>query len=301
MFVAENKKVITRRDFLRAGTAAAVGSLVGLPLRGKANASAGGKSRVVLIRDKNVVDSGGKIQADVVEKMLDQAVTTLIGAPDPISAWKKVVKPEDVVGIKSNAWYMLPTPEALEVAIQKRLLTIGVKQENIAVDDRGILRNPVFQRATALINSCPMRTHHWAGVGTLIKNYIMYTPRPWDYHDNACENLGEIWQFPQVAGKTRLNILVMLTPQFHGVGPHSFSQEYVWTYGGLIVSTDPVAADATGARIIQAKRDSFFGTHRPISPPPLHIAVADTRFKLGNSRPERIELTKFGWDEGSLI
>jgi hypothetical protein len=301
MFMAENKKVITRRDFLRAGTAAAVGSLVGLPLLGKAYASAGGKSRVVLIRDKNVVDTAGKIQADVVEKMLDQAVTTLMGAPDPISAWKKVAKPEDVVGIKSNAWYMLRTPEALEVAIQKRLLTIGVKQENIAVDDRGILRNPVFQGATALINTCPMRTHHWAGVGTLIKNYIMYTPRAWDYHDNACENLGEIWQFPQVAGKTRLNILVMLTPQFHGVGPHSFSQEYVWTYGGLIVSTDPVAADATGARIIQAKRDSFFGAHRPISPPPLHIAVADTRFNLGNSRPERIELIKLGWDESALI
>ncbi len=299
--MAESKKVITRRDFLRAGTAMAVGDLVGLPLLGSTRAGAENKTRVILIRDKNVVSSAGKIQLDVIEKMLDQAVTTLMGAPDPISAWKKLVKPEDVVGIKSNAWYMLRTPEALEVAIQKRLLDIGVKEENMAVDDRGILRNPVFQRATALINTCPMRTHHWAGVGTLIKNYIMYTPRPWDYHDNACENLGAIWQFPQVAGKTRLNILVMLTPQFHGVGPHSFSQEYVWTYGGLIVSTDPVAADATGARIIQAKRDSFFGKHRPISPPPLHIAVADTRFKLGNSRPERIDLVKLGWDESTFI
>jgi TAT (twin-arginine translocation) pathway signal sequence len=138
MFMAESKKVITRRDFLKAGTAAAVGGLVGLPLLGKARASADEKSRVILIRDKNVVDSAGKIRPDVVEKMLDQAVTTLMDAPDPISAWTKVVKPEDVVGIKSNAWYPLRTPEALEVAIQKRLLGIGVKEENMAVDDRGI-------------------------------------------------------------------------------------------------------------------------------------------------------------------
>ncbi len=299
--MAESKKVVTRRDFLKAGTAVALGGFVGFPLLRNVHAGEAGKSRVVLIRDKNAVSGDGKIQPDVLEKMMDQAVTTLMDTPDPISAWKKLVKPEDVVGIKSNAWYRLPTPQALEVAIRKRLLDVGVKEENMAVDDRGVLRNPVFQRATALINTRPMRTHDWSGLGTLIKNYVMYTPRPWDYHDNACEPLGALWHFPQVEGKTRLNILVMLTPQFHSTGPHSFSQEYVWTYGGLIVSQDPVAADATGARIIQAKRDAFFGKHRPISPPPLHIAAADTRFKLGNSRPERIELVKLGWDESTFI
>jgi hypothetical protein len=146
-----------------------------------------------------------------------------------------------------------------------------------------------------------MRTHYWSGLGTLIKNYILFTPRPSDYHDNACENLGAIWHFPQVKGKTRLNILVMLTPQFHGVGPHSFSKEYIWNYGGLIVSTDPVSADATGASIIQAKRDAFFGAHKPISPPLNHITTADTRFHLGNSRPEMIEVIKVGWEGGILI
>jgi hypothetical protein len=104
-----------------------------------------------------------------------------------------------------------------------------------------------------------------------------------------------------VKGKTRLNILVMLTPQFHGVGPHSFSKEYIWNYCGLIASTDPVSADATGATIIQKKRDAFFGTRKPISPPLNHITAADTRFGLGNSRPEMIEVIKVGWDEGILI
>ncbi len=291
--------IITRRDFLRIGAAAAVGGLVGFPLTGTAKTV--GKSRVVLIRNKAVMGASGSIRAEVLEQMLDQAVTTLVGTPDPVSAWEQLVKPEDVVGIKSNAWYQLPTPRSLEAAIQERLLQVGVKKENVSADDRGVLSNPVFQRATALVNARPMRTHYWSGLGTLLKNFIMFTPRPSDYHDNACENLGALWHFPQVKGKTRLNVLVMLTPQFHGVGPHSFSKEYIWNYCGLIVSTDPVSADATGATIIQKKRDAFFGARKPISPPLNHITAADTRFGLGNSRPEMIEVIKLGWDEGILI
>ena len=293
------KTNITRRDFLRIGAAAAVGGLVGLPRTGSTKTV--GKSRVILIRNQEVIEGSGSIRAEVIEQMLDQAMTTLFGTPDPVSAWQQVVKPEEVVGIKSNVWYYLPTPRSLEAAIQGRLLQAGIKKENMSVDDRGVLSNPVFQRATALINTRPMRTHYWSGLGTLIKNYVMFTPRPSDYHDNACEPLGALWHFPQVKGKTRLNILVMLTPQFHGVGPHSFSKEYAWNYCGLIVSTDPVAADATGATIIQKKRDAFFGTPKPISPPLHHIRAADTRFGLGNSRPEMIEVVKLGWDEGILI
>ncbi len=293
------KTIITRRDFLRIGAAAAAGGLLGFARTGSAEAV--GKSRVILIRNKDVIAASGSIQAEVIEQMLDQALTTLLGTPDPITAWQQLVKPEDVVGIKSNVWHYLPTPRSLEAAIQGRLLQVGVKKENVSADDRGVLSNPVFQRATALINARPMRTHSWSGLGTLLKNYIMFTPRPSDYHDNACENLGALWHFPQVKGKTRLNILVMLTPQFHGVGPHSFSKEHLWNYCGLIVSTDPVSADATGATIIQKKRDTFFGARKPISPPLNHITVADTRFGLGNSRPEMIEVVKVGWEHGILI
>jgi hypothetical protein len=296
-----SKKVITRRDFLKTGGYAAAGSLFGLPLLDLAAAQAALKSRVVLIRDPDVVDSQGRVNETVLESMLDQAITTLLDAPNPRSAWQQLFHPGDVVGIKSNVWDRLPTPEALEMALVSRLQQVGINSNNIAVDDRDIRENPVFMRSTALINVRPMRTHHWSGLGSLLKNYIMFVPAPWMYHGNACERLGAIWQKSQVAGKTRLNILVMLTPLFHGIGPHHYSSRYVWPYAGLIVSTDPVAADATGARIIEAKRNAFFGGSRPISPPPLHIAAADTRFGLGYSSPERIELIRMGWGDQILI
>jgi hypothetical protein len=129
----------------------------------------------------------------------------------------------------------------------------------------------------------------------------MFVRRPADYHGDACASIGSFWRELGLAEKTRLNILVMLTPQFHGVGPHSFSPRFVWTYGGLIVGTDPVAVDATGARIIEAKRRDFFGEDRPISPPPHHIRYAETRYELGVSDPERIDILRIGWRTGSLI
>ena len=297
----EERKIITRRDFIRSGSCIAMGTLMGLPLLGNTPIKKAKMSRVVLVRHKGVIDKNGELVQEILQDMLDQAVTTLLNTTDTGSAWKQLFRPNDVVGIKSNVWHFLPTPRPLEEGIVKRLLETGVKEENVNADDRGVLGNPIFKRSTALINVRPMRTHHWSGLGTLMKNYIMFVPSPWGYHGNACERLGAIWLLPHVKGKTRLNILVMLTPLFHGIGPHHFSPQYTWPYCGLIVSIDPVAADATGARIIQAKRDEFFKEERPISPPPRHIAAADTRFKLGNSRPGNIQLIKLGWEKDILI
>jgi hypothetical protein len=299
--MAEQRHVITRRDFLRAGACVAVGSAVGLPLLEPAAAAVAGRSRVVLIRHDGVVAANGDVKGDILAGMLEAAVVSLLQMSDAAAAWRTIVKPGDTVGIKTNFWGSLPTPPELEDAVKKRVLAAGVSLQNVAVDDRGIRSNPVFEKATVLINMRPMRTHHWSGLGTLLKNYIMFVPSPWAYHGNACESLGSIWNKPEIKGKTRLNVLVMLTPQFHGIGPHHFSKSYVWTYGGLIVSADPVAADATGARIIQTKRNLFFGEERPISPPPRHIEAADVTYGVGNSRPERIELVKLGWDKDILI
>ncbi|CAB1061523.1 hypothetical protein D1BOALGB6SA_6298 [Olavius sp. associated proteobacterium Delta 1] len=297
----KSKQVITRRDFIRTSSYVAMGSLMGLPLTNQAVGSQSAKSRVVLVRDKKLADSSGALRAGRLSDMLDQAIMVLLETSDSGSAWQRLFVPEDVVGIKSNVWWHLPTPAALNEILQQRLLEVGLEAQHIAVDDRGVLRNPIFKNSTALINVRPMRTHAWSGLGTLLKNYIMFVPSPSMYHGNACEKLGAIWQKPHVTGKTRLNILVMITPLFHGVGPHHFSRKYTWPYNGLIVSADPVAADATGARIIQVKRNDYFGKERLISPRPLHIEAADTRFGLGNSHSERIELIKLGWDEDILI
>jgi len=296
------KNVLTRRDFLKTTSSAAIaGALFLGTSRDAFSEEVGKKTRVVLIRDNAVVDEAGKIDPNVVQNMLDTSVTALLGEKDPAAAWKRIVKPEDIVGIKTNNWGHLPTPEALELAIQKRVLEVGVSEKNIGIRDQGLLDDEIFKKATALINVRPLRTHHWAGVGTLLKNYIMFTPAPWEYHDDSCADLAKLWKLPLVEGKTRLNILVVMTPLFHGAGPHHFNPEYTWPYKGLLVGFDPVAVDSTGVRILVAKRKEYFKEERPLNPPPKHIFLADTRHHLGTADPEKIELITLGWDEGRLI
>jgi hypothetical protein len=294
------KHKLSRRDFLSVGAGAAAIGLTG----DRATADESNKkptSRVVLIRDDTVLDQKGRPDPEILHRMLNEGLTELLGEGNASTAWRKLFSPSDVVGIKSNEWGRLPTPAVLEDAMRAELEELGIAPEDIAVADRKVKENPVFQRATAFINTRPLRTHDWSGLGTCIKNLITFTERYPDYHGDACAPLGSIWLRPELKGKIRLNVLVMLTPQFHSTGPHSFSSEFIWPYGGLILGVDPVAVDATGARIIEAKRKLYFGDGRPISPPPHHIQIAETQYGIGVADPERIEIARLGWMEESLI
>lgn len=293
-------KNLTRREFIKTGTLATTGALL-LSNSKSIFGTQKKKSRVVLIRDQNVITEDEKINSEVLQQMLDESVKIIFDAEDAATAWKKIIKPDDIVGIKTNVWNYLRTPIELENAIKKRVMECGVAEENIGIKDRGILRDPIFQNSTALINSRPMRTHYWSGVGSLIKNYIMFVEKPSDWHGDSCADLAAIWKLPVVENKTRLNVLVMLTPQFHSIGPHGFSKEHVWNYYGLIVGIDPVACDAVGLKIIEAKRKEFFGDDRPLNPPAKHIELADTRHHLGNADMNKIDLVKIGFAEGRFV
>jgi len=289
----------TRRHLLQMSTGAAVGGFLdGPPSAGADDAK---HSRVVLVRDPEVVGDDDALRPEILARMVDDGVTALLEESSPAAAWQQLVGADDVVGIKSNAWARLRTPPELEAALANRVRKAGVAHDAVAVDDRGVLTNPVFQNATALINVRPMRIHHWSGLGTCLKNYIMFVKRPSEYHGNACESLGSIWRLPHLEGKTRLNILLLLTPLFHGVGPHAYSARYTWRYNGLLVGTDPVAVDATGARIIQAKRNDFFGDARPISPGLQHIVAGEATYRLGVADPTRIRIIRKGFMEDALI
>ena len=293
------ERVITRRDFLRVAAGTAMAATLGPAILGETRAEA--TAKVVLIRNAGVLGNQGDVQGGILQSMLDEAVKSLLGTNEPLEAWQKLIKRSDVVGIKSNAWNRLPTPKELEAAIKRRLLDAGVPEKNMDIADRGVLNNPIFMNATALVNVRPLRTHHWSGVGTCIKNYIQFVPNPSGYHEEGCSPLGKIWTYPIVKGKTRLNILSVLTPQFYGRGANFFDRRYVWPYKGLIVGTDPVAVDAVGAHLLQTKRIAFFGEDRALDVPPIHIVAADKTYHLGVSDLSRIQLIKLGWMEEVLI
>ena len=185
--------------------------------------------------------------------------------------------------------------------MKRRVLDAGVKEENIGIDDHTVRTNPIFVKSTALINARPLRTHYLAGMSGCIKNYIMFGETQPEYHPDNCASLGSLFNLPQVKGKTRLNVLCVLTPQYYGRGPHNFSRRYVWNYKGLIVGEDPVAVDTIGLRLLMAKRRKELGPAQELPPVPKHIQLADTKYGIGTSDPAKIDLIKLGWLDDVMI
>lgn len=311
-----NGKGVTRRDFLRGAGPAAMAAALGLSGsscrsadQGAATATAQATAakrpveasrtaKAVLVRDARAVAEDGSLNFRVIGSMLDQAVTALVGAEDATGAWRELVKPGELVGIKSNVWQRLRTPPEVEQLLARSVASAGVSPDRIRITDRQARQ--MLVDCTALINVRPARSHHWSGMGGCIKNYIMFSDSPPSHHPRACESLASIWDLPSVKGKTRLNILLALTPQFYGRGPHGYDPRYVWPYKGIFVSFDPVAVDALGAKLLRTKRVAFFGEDRPITPT-THISAAERKYGLGVANLNRIELARLGWDEDMLI
>jgi hypothetical protein len=283
---------------MRITAGAALGAAFAGEAVGAKGSAAQKRSRVVLVRDKNAVSADGQINAKAVREMMDTALSELLEVTDPIACWRQLVAPSDLVGIKTNVWGNLPTPSELEDHIQRRLREAGVPKDRILMTDRAARR--MLAPCTAIINARPLRSHHWSGIGGCIKNQIMFAPRPSAYHPDSCADMAGVWALPVLKGKTRLNVLVALTPLFYGRGPHHWDPRHVWPYKGIFVSRDPVAVDALGAHLLQAKRRLHFGEEKSITPTK-HIRMAEVRHHLGVADLKRIDLVRLGWEKDALI
>lgn len=287
---------MTRREFvvnISAATLAAVAAPV--TMRGETAK----RSRVVLIRDDEALDAGGRPRPDVIQRMLDRGICELLGVTRPADGWRLLFDPSGHPGIKTNVWEYLPTPASIEAAIKRRMAEIGIPATRLRVDDRGARHT--LAACTALINARPLRTHHWAGIGGCIKNPIMFAEKPEYYHPDMCVDLATLWKLPILKDKVKLNILVALTPQFYTRGPHHFDPRFVWPYKGIFLSTDPVAIDTIGVKLLEAERRLFFGEDRPLAQLAKHVRAAGEKHGLGVWEQTRIDLVKLGSERGILI
>ncbi len=295
------KTTLTRRDFVKETARGSAGLALGLPVAASALSKPARRSvRVVLVRHKEVLDEEGNINGGILEQMLDDAVMALFEKDDPGDCWAGILRPDDVVGIKTNVYRPLRTPIVLEQALKQRAMAVGISEADISIRDRSLPYDPIFVRATALLNARPVRAHDWSGIGGCLKNYITFSNPPY-WHGDSCADLGGLWKLPICAEKTRLNILVALRPLFHSIGPHQYDLEAVWNYKGMLVSTDPVAVDALGAKLLVEMRNEYYERPPRGGTSTKHIGLADTRHGIGIANLEEIDLVKIGWTEETLI
>lgn len=127
-----NSRSLNRRHFMQTIPAAAgVMSL--------ASFAEEEKSRVVEVYRPGIVKENAKLDPAVVQEMLDKAMQEFTGEKSTKDQWAKYVTKDDVVGLKVNGLggpRLCTKPELIQAVI-KRLLDIGVKENNIIVwEDR---------------------------------------------------------------------------------------------------------------------------------------------------------------------
>lgn len=293
----EKKHVLTRRDFIRGTIGVTLGaSIMGVKWTAKAQETAVRSSVVTIVRDENVMDEALKVDSTILKAMLDEILTKVTGQSNTKDAWISLIKPDDTVGLVTTPALNPTHPQLVEV-VTDSLVGIGIPKEKIVMA-QSRSTDPV-KSCTALICMPGLKAHWLTGIGTVIKNYILFSGSPRNYHSANSAKLGEIWNLPFVKGKTKLNLIDAIHP-LCDKGPQ-FDPKYKWPYKGLIAGTDPVAVEAVCLKIIEEKRNAIKGEPWPLSPPPICIEAADTVYGLGTSKMEEIKIAHYGWEKDRLV
>ncbi len=240
------------------------------------------KSVVADVRAREVV-ADADIQETLLFEMIEEGVRLAASASSPGEAWNKLIKPDEVIGIKFNQIgaetirttdpfagqiveslkragvapdriILIEAPERLTRELKTRPCPIGFSGGKVSFGSGEDELAAVLQEVAAIINVPFLKTHNIAQMTGCLKNLShALVRRPKLCHANGCSPfVGDILALPQIRPKMRLNIVNALRAVFEG-GPLP-STDSVWTHSGIVVSTDPVAADYIGLEILNAER-----------------------------------------------
>ncbi len=312
----------TRREFLACVTGAAlVGAL--------SPAELAPKSRVVIAHDAALRGSSITPDSARVLSLLDRGVQALYGDDNALTAWKKLVRPGETIGLKVNciAGRGASTSPVLIEAVCERLQQAGIREENIVIWDRlesdlesnhlrsrGKLRcigndstgyeddlvihgsvasrlsRTLTRTCDGVINLPMLKDHGISGVTLALKSFFGAIHNPNKYHPDGCNPyIADLNMLAPIRSKLRLHIADAITAQYEG-GP-SFMPQWQWPCNSLLLSRDPVALDYTGWQIIERKRtEKGMKSLAALNRAPAYVATAaDARHRLGTNDPRLIE------------
>lgn len=106
---------------------------------------------------------------------------------------------------------------------------------------------------TAQINLPVLKDHGIVGVTLGMKNFFGAVHNPNKYHPNHGDPfVADLYSHPDICGKVRMTLVDALEVQPEGGPP--FQPTWCQDWGGLLISSDPVALDRIGWKIIEDLR-----------------------------------------------
>jgi uncharacterized protein (DUF362 family) len=171
---------------------------------------------------------------------------------------------------------------------------VGYEEELSAWGNVGSCLSKILtQRSNVLINVPVLKDHDGAGVTIALKNMYGMIHNPNKYHPNGCNPyVADLNMLPEIRNKMRLTICDATTAMYEG-GP-GYKPEHSWNANTLLVSTDPVALDHTGWKMIERKRaEKGMKTLKAEEREPSYIATAaDGEHRLGTNDVKKISIVE---------
>jgi uncharacterized protein (DUF362 family) len=166
----------------------------------------------------------------------------------------------------------------------------GFSEEYTVGDKTTRITKILTEMCTKLINIPVLKDHGSAGFTGALKNHYGTINNARDFHSDNCTNPGipEINMLEPIRSKQKLIIADALLGVFNG-GPR-WNRDSMWPYGGILISTDPVAIDTVMLGIINEKRKSenMSLINDNVTK---HIRLSK-EMGLGTNNPEEIDLVK---------
>jgi len=252
------------------------------------------KGLVARGRREGLLTVEGVPDAAKLEDALGKAVARATGEKGPVEGMRKLFRPSDVVGIKLNCIAgkgLSPDPK-LAGLLAQWLVAAGVPARNVVLWERtdrelskagytierggsgvrcfgtnddyektprewgpsaSCFARVLVEEFTALINVGVLKDHGLSGVSVSLKNWYGAIHNPNKHHDDGCNPyIAHLAAFPLIRDKLRLTVIDAMAPQCHG-GP-ARQPRWSWPYHAVLASTDPVAIDALGWSVIEARR-----------------------------------------------
>jgi uncharacterized protein (DUF362 family) len=254
------------------------------------------------------VDSGRLL------KLLDRAMQSFYNCGSAAEAWKRLVRPGEVVGLKVNclAGRGISTNVKLVEAISERLQQVGVRDiviwdrldgdlesagfrpgskqsgiRTIGNDSAGyeddlsvfgsvgsLLAKTLTRTCDAVINLPVLKDHGITGVTLALKNLFGAIHNPNKYHLDVGD--------PYIADvnmlpaiRQKVRLTICDATTAQYEGGPSFMPQWTWPFNGLLVARDPVALDSTGWRLIEQKRaEEGMKSLEALKRAPTYIATA---------------------------
>ncbi len=284
------------------------------------------RSQVVRARNPDVWQ-GDRVSADIVRKMLDDALIQLTGKPDIKTAWQALFNPDERIAIKVNTFSHSTTWTHVELvkAATDGLQEAGIPGENIFIYDAytNELKDAGFQvnrdgpgvrcfgtdlacssawtvgaetaklsdiltSCDALINMPVLKAHWMAGYTFALKNHLGSVYFPEAMHQFSVSMPGLNGLKP-IKDATRL----VIGDAIHASRLWSYSLPY-WspdTKGdSILVSYDPAACDAVAMQILSRMIDDNGGDSQMIQGLSAGWMAAVDQAGLGTTNMENIEL-----------